>query len=286
MSNNSGNSLIDELRQYIKDNAVFNFTLPKQSPSITQEEFEFFKEILEGEYGLTFTDVTPIGDSSKKVYDLTGPFLDHVKVTYYNTGTLQYQGNQLYIFENIAYVLQQMGKNELNQVIIEPVSIDEIEVELRSKLPNAYTKINDNLKELLYRPLWHLRLEAQPLDFSHIDFYNFRIVEGQIRTVAAMYNVRPTDPHNQFEEVHNLNFIKFDRSTRSYSIVHAKKDNIPEFAQNHIIELYDKFWTKRCRIMHEAENFDGILTETREEAYENFNQILLLIDRYYDKTNE
>jgi hypothetical protein len=206
--------------------------------------------------------------------------------------TLLIQGKPLYGYDQATYFLSQytdldgfvdiVSKGEEDANIPE-INKDNVEDELKSLLPNAYSQLADGILKML-RTSWTLKDIPIPLpDYGCYVFPSLRALEGVMKKLLfdAGYSIEGENS-NSFGGIFYI-----DDRQNSYLV---KSDFRNEIGNNKVCDAlevcYTYFKEQRHDLFHMNELPDASrFVETRNQASKIIERVIGIIDRAYSKLN-
>ncbi|MBD2177980.1 type II toxin-antitoxin system RnlA family toxin [Pseudanabaena sp. FACHB-1998] len=253
---------------------------------------EFFQELKNEDLEITPISISHIPeDAIKKAIRLTSQYNDSLTITYFKTtNTLVIQGKPLYGYDQATYFLSQytdldgfvdiVSKGEEDANIPE-INKDNVEAELKSLLPNAYTQLADGILKML-RTSWTLKDISLPLpDYSCYVFPSLRALEGVMRKLLfdAGYSIEGEN-NNSFGGIFYI-----DNRQNSYLVKPDFRNEIGNDKVCDALEVcYTYFKEQRHELFHMNDFSDASrFIPTQNQASQIIEKVIRIIDRAYSQ---
>lgn len=290
----------EELARYLKNELVEDNSksISVSVKNIDKDKFDLLVDFLSNELKHLETGLADISvvinenTASRKVVKATSCYCDSTTLTHHlTTKNLQIQGKPLYLYKQVCYFLSEIidlngfihiisKGEESNTSNTISVSKDDIENDLISLLPNAYSRLRDNTLRMI-RTSYALKNTIITLDdYTCYVFPSLRALEAVIRQLFLLKDFSiEHDNKNSFREIF---YKKGDRFfVRDDFMYQIENDTETCWAIEH---CYNYFVQQRHELFHanEIDSFTRIIA-TQKEAGKIIENVVKIIEEAYAK---
>lgn len=246
---------------------------------LEQYESDMLIEYLHSLNGVDCIYKSEIKKNNSTIFQFKSSSGDKITITYYANRRLLVQGKPLYLYQEVTCFLSQYfpfsemikKQSEYFSVPIEPEEINE---ELKFRLPTVYSLLDEQLKSILSVSLTLRKIDLELKDYSSFVFPALRALEGYIKILFQQKGIIINN--REGFDMMKYNGRKFEISDEASTIIGCQK------TCKAIKECYNYYHKHRHSLFHaETITSSTRIIETKEEADTLINDILFLMESSY-----
>lgn len=244
---------------------------------ISQDNFDTLLKFLP-DISATISESKVISNGTQ--YIITGSQGEKLSMIHYNNYSILFQGRPSFLFNQIMEILVELFPP--NDVLSEYLGYykisttkEDFEIELESRYPNTFNKLNEKLRVVLLPVIALNKVSIEGLeDYSFIAYPSLRCLEGVMKNEFLGYGIT-IDNKEGFKDCFKYNHTKgvweYDVKTSS------------AITDMRTCEYLAKMYTIYCNSRHSLFHVDALAPKiiTQEEAICITDEILSLIEDFY-----